>query len=178
MSDKKIRVAIAGVGNCCQALLEGIEYYRQNPGDSRGLMNTEICGYKVTDIVPVAAFDINAEKVGKDLSEAIFVKPNRAYRYPGIKVPKYNIIVQRGPTFDGNPQHLADFVAESPDEPVDVGRVLKECGAEMLVNVIPTESPPGSPLLCRHSHQRSQDRIYQLDADPDRVRSGLSKGCC
>jgi myo-inositol-1-phosphate synthase len=140
MSDKKIRVAIAGIGNCCQALLEGIEYYRQNPGDDRGLMNPDICGYKVTDIVPVAAFDINTDKVGKDLSEAIFVKPNRAYRYPGIKVPRYNVTVQRGPTFDGNPQHLAQFVTESPADPVDVARVLKESGAEMLVNVIPTES--------------------------------------
>ena len=82
MSDNKIRVAIAGVGNCCQALLEGIEYYRQNPGDTRGLMNPDICGYKVTDIVPVAAFDINADKVGKDLSEAIFVQAQ-----PGISVP-------------------------------------------------------------------------------------------
>ncbi len=65
---RKIRVAIAGVGNCCQALLEGIEYYRQNPQDTRGLMNVEIAGYQVTDIIPVAAFDINAHKVGKDLS--------------------------------------------------------------------------------------------------------------
>ena len=73
---KKIRVAIAGVGNCCQALLEGIEHYRQHPDDTRGLMNVEIGGYKVTDIVPVAAFDIHAGKVGKDLSEAIYTRPN------------------------------------------------------------------------------------------------------
>ena len=64
---KKIKIEIAGVGNCAQALLHGIEYYRKKPGDTRGLMNEEIDGYRVTDIEPVAAFDINAYKVGKDL---------------------------------------------------------------------------------------------------------------
>lgn len=139
MSEKKIRVAIAGVGNCCQALLEGIEYYRQNPDDKRGLANEDISGYKVTDIIPVAAFDINAEKVGRDLSEAIFRKPNQAFRY-GVAMPKYNVVVQKGPVFDGNPPHLAKFVTESSEPAVDVGRILKESGAEILINIIPTES--------------------------------------
>lgn len=139
MADKKIRVAFAGVGNCCQALLEGIEFYRQNPKEKRGLLSEEIGGYRVTDIVPVAAFDISGEKVGKDLSEAMFAPPNRAYRY-GVTMPKFNVVVQKGPVFDGNPPHLAKFVPESKAEPVDVGRVLKESGAEMLVNLIPTES--------------------------------------
>ena len=139
MADKKIRVAIAGVGNCCQALLEGIEFYRQNPGEKRGLLNEDIGGYRVTDIVPVAAFDVSSEKVGKDLSEAIFAQPNRAYRY-GIQMPKLNVIVQKGPVFDGNPPHLAKFVPESSAEPVDVARALKESGAQMLINIIPTES--------------------------------------
>src|SRR5262245_48266903 len=101
-----IRVAIAGVGNCCQALLEGIEYYRQNPENHHGLMNIEIGGYKVTDILPVAAFDINANKVGRDLSEAIFSKPNMAYRYPDVKIGKYDVEVQMGPVLDGNPPAL------------------------------------------------------------------------
>jgi myo-inositol-1-phosphate synthase len=140
MSDKQIRIAIAGIGNCCQALLEGIEYYRQNPEDTRGLMNPDICGYRVTDIIPVAAFDISANKVGKDLSEAIFVSPNKAYRYPGVKVAPYNVKVQMGPVFDGNPPHLAKFVPQSDQAPVDVVRVLKESGADILVNIIPTES--------------------------------------
>lgn len=139
MSEKKIRVAFAGVGNCCQALLEGIEYYRQNPDDKRGLANEDICGYRVTDIVPVAAFDISAEKVGKDLSEAIFSSPNKAYRY-GVMMPKFNVVVQKGPVFDGNPPHLAKFVMESPAQPVEVAQVLKDSGAEILVNIIPTES--------------------------------------
>jgi myo-inositol-1-phosphate synthase len=137
---KSIRVAIAGVGNCCQALLEGIEYYRQNPDDTRGLMNASLGGYRVTDIVPVAAFDINGHKVGKDLSEAIYASPNLAYRYPGVDVKKYGVTVQMGPVLDGNPPHLAQFVPTASAPPCDLVRTLKESGAEMLLNFIPTES--------------------------------------
>ena len=137
---REIRVAIAGVGNCCQAFLEGIEYYRQNPDDTRGLMNVDIGGYQVTDIVPVAAFDINADKVGKDLGEAIYGEPNMAYRYPGIQAPRYGVQVQMGPVLDGNPDVLAEFVPVARHEPCDVLQVLRESGAEMLLNLIPTES--------------------------------------
>ena len=141
MSEKKqIRVAIAGVGNCAQALLEGLEYYRQNPDDHRSLMNVEIGGYRVTDIEPVAAFDVNAHKVGKDLGEAIFAPPNLAYRYPGVKAREYGVKVQMGPILDGNPPHLAAFVPAAKEGPCDVVEVLKESRAEMLLNFIPTES--------------------------------------
>jgi myo-inositol-1-phosphate synthase len=140
MSERQIKVAIAGVGNCCQALCEGIEYYRQHPEDSKGLMHTEIDGYRVTDIVPVAAFDINAEKVGADLSEAIYAAPNLAYRYPGVELPSTSVRVQMGPVLDGNPPHLAELVPTAQQAPCDVGRVLRESGAEMLLNFIPTES--------------------------------------
>lgn len=143
---KQIKVAIAGVGNCCQALLEGIEYYRQNPGDNRGLMNVEIGGYRVTDIVPVAAFDINAAKVGRDLSEAIYASPNMAYRYPGIKVKKYGVKVEMGSILDGNPDHLTKFVPASKAKPCNVAKVLKASGAEMLLNFIPTESHAAAHL--------------------------------
>jgi len=92
-SSKAIRVAIAGVGNCAQAMLEGIEHYRQHPDDARGLMYPDLGGYAVTDIVPVAAFDINANKVGKDLSEAIYGEPNNAYRYPGVEMKPTGVTV-------------------------------------------------------------------------------------
>jgi myo-inositol-1-phosphate synthase len=137
---REIRVAIAGVGNCCQALLEGIEYYRQNPQDVRGLMNADIAGYRVTDITPVAAFDIHAGKVGKDLSEAMYVPPNMAYRYPGVKVAPYGVTVHMGPVLDGNPPHLEEFVPTSKEKPCDIVEVLERSGAEMLLNFIPTES--------------------------------------
>jgi myo-inositol-1-phosphate synthase len=140
MRDRTIRVAIAGVGNCCQALLEGIEYYRQHPEDSRGLMNAELGGYRVTDIVPVAAFDVNVRKVGRDLSEAIYAAPNIAYRYPGVTVQPYGVTVRMGPVLDGNPPHLAELVPEADEPPCDVSQTLRDSGAEMLLNFIPTES--------------------------------------
>jgi myo-inositol-1-phosphate synthase len=140
MSQNKIKVAIAGVGNCCQAFLEGIEYYRQNPEDTRGLMHVEIGGYKVTDIVPVAAFDVSANKVGKDLNEAIYGAPNKAYRYQGVTVKPFGVKVNMGPVLDGNPPHLAVYVPEAKEKSCDVAQVLKDSGAEMLLNFIPTES--------------------------------------
>ena len=138
--NKKIKVAIAGVGNCAQALISGIEYYRNNPGDNRGLMHPDIGGYAVTDIEVVAAFDINAAKVGKDLSEAIYAEPNRAYRYPGVEVSHYGVIVQKGPTLDGNPPFLNQFYTHSDAPVCDVVQALKDSGAEMLCNFLPTES--------------------------------------
>ena len=100
---KKIKVAIAGIGNCAQAFITGIEYYKNNPDDTRGIMHTDIGGYKVTDIEVVAGFDINADKVGKDLSEAIFAFPNRAYIYPGVHMQKTGVIVQKAPRWMGTP---------------------------------------------------------------------------
>ncbi len=136
-TDNQIKVAIAGVGNCCQALVEGLEYYRRNPEDTRGLMNVDIGGYKATDIVPVAAFDINADKVGKDLNEAIFAAPNMAYRY-GLDLEPSGVTVQMGPVLDGNPPNLG--VTAAAAEPSKVAEVLSSSGAEMLLNFIPTES--------------------------------------
>lgn len=137
---RKIKIAIAGIGNCAQALLQGIEYYKKNPDDSRGLMNTEIGGYKVTDIEPVAAFDINSEKVGKDLSEAILARPNNAYRYPNIDIKHYNIKVKMGHVLDGYPKHFEEYFDISNEKPCNAAEVLEESGAEMLLNFIPTES--------------------------------------
>jgi myo-inositol-1-phosphate synthase len=140
MSSQEIQVAITGVGNCCQALLEGIEFYRRNPGDKRGLMHEEIGGYRVTDMVPVAAFDISAHKVGRDLAEAIYAPPNKAYRYPGVDLEPYGVEVQMGPVLDGNPPHLEREVPLAKAEPCDVAEALRQSGAEMLLNFIPTES--------------------------------------
>ncbi len=157
-----IKVAIAGVGNCCQALLEGIEYYRQHPEDTRGLMNADIGGYRVTDISPVAAFDINAEKVGKDLSDAIYARPNNAYRYPGVNVEEYGVQVHMGPVADGYPEHFEEFFDVAKEERCDIARVLRQSGAEMLLNFIPTES-----------HQAA--RVY-ADAAIEEAKIGFING--
>ena len=136
----KIKVAIVGVGNCAQALVHGLQFYKNNPDEWRGLMNVELGGYKVSDIEPVAAFDVDARKVGKDLSEAIFGAPNMAYKYPDVEVPNQGVEVHMGPVLDGVSEHLKDFVEVADKEPCDVAQVLKDSGAEMLLNFLPTAS--------------------------------------
>lgn len=136
---KQIKVAIAGLGNCASSLIEGITYYRQHPETGDGLLFPILAGYTVCDIEIVAAFDISALKVGKPVSEAIYQQPNNFVRINGVKVENQTL-VQRGPTLDGNPEHLARFVDDSPSQPVDVVSVLKDSKADVLVNLLPTGS--------------------------------------
>ena len=147
----KIKVGVVGVGNCANSLISGIEwykkYYKNNKlGNAPGLVNEIIDKYKVTDIEVVAAFDVDENKVNKDISEAIFSNSNLAYDYK-VKVPKKGVIVQKGPELDGVPNHLKTF----PDNPVKVSKnkeltkercakVLKDSGAEILLNFLPTGS--------------------------------------
>ena len=125
MAARTIRLAIAGVGNCASALLQGLQYYASTD-DTTGLMVPEVGGYAVTDIVPVAAFDINAEKVGRDLAEAIFAAPNNAYLIPGTQVPPTGVTVQMTDPLDGAPEHLSGLLKVADQKPVDVARALKE----------------------------------------------------
>ena len=147
--DKAIRLAVAGVGNCASSLIEGISFYRQHPEDERGLLFPSLGGYSVRDIDVVAAFDISGAKVGRPLCDAILQAPNNFVRIPGdIKVDE-PIVVQRGPTLDGNPPHLALLVPESPAPPVDVATVLREQEADVLVNLLPTGSLEASAYYAR-----------------------------
>ena len=140
-TENPIRVAIVGVGNCCSAFIQGLIYYRKFGADGPGLMNVDIGGYKVTDILPVASFDVDARKVGKDLSEAIFSPPNIAYRYPNLEIPKCGVFVQKGLVMDGVSENLAESMVEiAHNKPVDVVKILKESKAEMLINFLPTGS--------------------------------------
>lgn len=135
----KVRVAIAGLGNCAGSLIEGITYYRQNPGIEAGLLFPVLSGYSVNDVEIVAAFDVSALKVGQPVQEAIYQAPNNFVRNQHVKVQN-SVRVSRGPTLDGNPEHLARFVPESTEKPVDVSGVLKERQADVLVNLLPTGS--------------------------------------
>ena len=139
-AENPIRVAIVGVGNCCSAFIQGLTYYRMFGADAPGLINVDIGGYKITDIIPVAAFDVDARRVGSDLSEAIFSGANIAYRYPDIEIPDCGVTVQMGPVMDGVTPALAEFVEVADQPPVDVAQVLRESGAEMLLNFLPTAS--------------------------------------
>jgi myo-inositol-1-phosphate synthase len=137
-SVESIRVAIAGVGNCASALVQSIEYYRQNPADDVGLLFPTIGGYRASDIVPVAAFDVDARKVGLDLSEAIHQQPNCTLRFHDV--PALGVRVQMGTTLDGVPQHLAKLVSVSDQTSADIADVLRKSGAEILINLLPTGS--------------------------------------
>jgi myo-inositol-1-phosphate synthase len=137
----KIRVAIAGVGNCASSLVQGVEYYRNaDPSDDvPGLMHVELGGYHVRDVEFVAAFDVDADKVGLDLGKAIFAGQNNTVRFCQ-NVPDANVPVLRGPTLDGLGKYYRLTVEESPVEPVDVVQALREARADVLVSYLPVGS--------------------------------------
>ncbi len=139
-SQKKVRVAIAGVGNCASSLIQGIEYYRNaDPNDSvPGLMHVELGGYHVGDVEFVAALDVDAAKVGLDVGKAIFSGQNNTIRF--APVAELGVLVQRGPTFDGLGKYYRETIEESPAEPVDVTQVLRDSGADVLVSYLPVGS--------------------------------------
>jgi myo-inositol-1-phosphate synthase len=140
MAKKKIRVAIIGVGNCASSLVQGVKYYRDAPDDDfiPGLMHTRLGGYHISDIEFSAAFDIDKNKVGKDLSEAIFVEPNNTYKFS--KVPNLNVPVMRGMTHDGLGQYLSQVIQKAPGSTVDIVKVLKDTGTDMVINYLPVGS--------------------------------------
>jgi myo-inositol-1-phosphate synthase len=142
---KNINVAIAGVGNCASALVQGVEYYRNRRNAAlEGVMRQSIGGYRCSDVEFVAAFDIDRRKVGRPLEEAIFAKPN-CTRVFQSSLPVSNVIVQAGPVLDGVAPHMADYPDDvafrSADlEPTDIASALTRSGAEVLVCYLPVGS--------------------------------------
>src|SRR5881628_96216 len=138
--DDRVRVALVGVGNCANSLLQGVEYYKDAPDDQfvPGLMHVNLGGYHVSDIEFTAAFDVTTDKVGKDLSDAIWAHPNDTYRF--ADVPKTGIKVSRGMTHDGIGKYLSEVVEKAPGETDDVVGILKETGADVVVNYLPVGS--------------------------------------
>ena len=136
----KLRVAIVGVGNCASSLVQGVQFYRDaQPGDQvPGLMHVELGGYHVRDLEFVAAFDVDAKKVGRDLSEAILSSENNTIRF--ADVPPVGVEVQRGPTLDGLGRYYAETIQESDQEPIDVAVALAASGADVLVCYLPVGS--------------------------------------
>lgn len=141
MIKKKIKVAIVGVGNCASSLVQGIHYYRNATEDEfiPGVMHVNFGGYYIRDIEIVAAFDVNADKVGKDVAQAIYVQPNNTVVF--AKVPKMGVKVMRGPRLDGVNKYTAELVPVKDNaKPVDVVKVLKETGAQVVINYLPVGS--------------------------------------
>ncbi|MCE0487003.1 inositol-3-phosphate synthase [Ornithinimicrobium sediminis] len=135
-----VRVAVVGVGNCASSLVQGVEYYKDaDPaGAVPGLMHVEFGPYHVRDVRFVAAFDVDAKKVGFDLSEAIGASENNTIRI--ADVPPTGVMVQRGPTLDGIGRYYAETIEESDAEPVDVVQALRDAEADVLVSYLPVGS--------------------------------------
>jgi myo-inositol-1-phosphate synthase len=139
----EIRVAIAGVGNCASALIQGVEYYKNAKEDTKvpGLMHVNFGGYHIRDIKFVAAFEVNQQKIGKDLAEAIWAEPNVCAKF--ADVPRLGVKVMPGPVLDGVAPHMKTPFYAYDDEKVgasDVAQVLMETQADMLVNFLPVGS--------------------------------------
>jgi len=135
-----VRVAIVGVGNCATSLIQGVHYYRDADPGIRvpGLMHVKFGEYHIGDVEFVAAFDVDAKKVGRDLSEAIVASENNTIKI--CDVPPLGITVQRGPTFDGLGEYYREMVEESDEAPVDVVQVLKDNRVDVLVSYLPVGS--------------------------------------
>jgi myo-inositol-1-phosphate synthase len=140
MGDKKVRVAIIGVGNCASALVQGVHYYRHAKAEDfvPGLMHVNLGGYHIRDIEFSAAFDIDANKVGKDLSDAIYAKPNNTYRFSDV--PHLGIKVSRGMTHDGLGKYLQHIIKKAPGQTDDIVNILKQTKTDVVVNYLPVGS--------------------------------------
>ena len=135
-----LRVAIAGVGNCANALVQGVTFYRSTAPDDviPGLMHNRLGPYAVGDIELVAAFDVDSLKVGTDLADAIWASENDTLRF--AEVAPTGVLVQRGPTLDGLGEYYREMIVESSAPPVDVVAALRESGAEVLICYLPVGS--------------------------------------
>jgi myo-inositol-1-phosphate synthase len=140
MSNKKVRVAIVGVGNCASSLVQGVHYYRNaQPEDFvPGLMHVNLGGYHISDIEFSAAFDIDQNKVGKDVSEAIFAAPNNTYKFSDV--PRTGAKVYRGMTHDGLGKYLSRVITKSKASTVDIVKILEDTGTDVVINYLPVGS--------------------------------------
>jgi myo-inositol-1-phosphate synthase len=136
----EVRIAIVGLGNCASSLIQGLEYYKDaDPNDSvPGLMHVELGGYHIRDVKVVAAFDVDAKKVGKDVAEAIFTEPNNTITFSDV--PPTGITVLKGHTLDGLGTYYRETITESGEPEADVAAVLRDTKADVLISYLPVGS--------------------------------------
>ena len=164
----EIKIAIAGVGNCASSLIQGLTYYGKQE-NSLGLLNEKVGGYKVEDIKIVAAFDIDKNKIGKDVSDAIYAPPNKA---PEISpVEKLGVVVQMGPSPDAFGEHTMSQIIKAENEAVDIVAVLKESGADILLNLISGGADKASRL---YAEAAAEAGCGFVNATPSGVVNDLS----
>src|SRR5260221_11905951 len=134
MSSKKVRVPIVGVGNCASSLVQGVHYYREAQADDfvPGLMHVNLGDYHISDIEFSAAFDIDVNKVGKDIGEAIYAAPNNTYRF--ADVPKLGAEVYRGMTHDGLGKYLSRVITKSAAQTDDIVKILIDTATDEAIN--------------------------------------------
>ena len=147
---QKINVAIIGVGNCASSLVQGVYYY-QNAKEKDfvpGLMHVDLAGYHIRDINFVAAFDIDINKVGKDLSEGIFAKPNNTHKF--CDVPRTGVTVARGMTHDGLGRYLKEIIKKAPGPTADITKILKETKTDVVLNYLPVGSETATKWYIEH----------------------------
>ncbi len=135
--NKKIRVAIIGVGNCASSLVQGVEFYKNASETDQvpGLMHVNLAGYHIRDIEFSAAFDINITKVGKDLSEAVFADPNNTFKFSDV--PKLNVPVHRGMTHDGLGKYLSMVITKAPGPTADIVQILRDTKTDVVISYLP-----------------------------------------
>ena len=140
MANKKVRVAIIGVGNCSSSLVQGIQFYQDTADDAHvpGIMHARLGGYHIRDIEFTIGIDVNATKVGKDLCAAIFAEPNNTYKF--ADVPQLNAPVVRGMTHDGLGKYLKGMIKKAPGHTADIVKLLKETKTDVVVNFLPVGS--------------------------------------
>jgi len=136
----EINVAIIGVGNCASSLVQGVQYYRKAKKEEfvPGLMHVDLGGYHVGDIRFVAAFDIDKNKVGKDLAQAIYAPPNNTIRFSDV--PDTGVKVERGMTHDGLGKYLSQVISKAPGATSNIVQILKDTGTHVVVNYLPVGS--------------------------------------
>jgi hypothetical protein len=182
---KRIRVAIIGVGNCASSLVQGVHYYRNaKPGERiPGIMHVDLGGYHIRDVDFVAAIDVDRNKVGKDLADAIYQAPNNTYRF--ADVPRTGVRVSRGMTHDGIGKYLSEIVKKAPGATDDIVGILRDREVDVVVSYLPVEAKrPRSGTSSRPSRRaapsstasRSSSRESRTGRGGSRRRTCRSSG--
>ncbi|MHC1592239.1 MAG: inositol-3-phosphate synthase [Candidatus Helarchaeales archaeon] len=161
-----IKIAVAGVGNCCAALVQGIHYYRNNGASTLGLIHETFGGYLPSDVEIVAAFDVTENKVGKDLGKAIFERPNNVMKIH--EVPELGVPVQKGELLDGFSEMAKQYMKVSKESPVVVHEILRKTGAEILINLVPSGAIEATEY---YASEALKARCAFINATPHEIAS-------
>ncbi|NHI91054.1 MAG: inositol-3-phosphate synthase [Candidatus Lokiarchaeota archaeon] len=174
----KIRLAVAGVGNCCSSLIQGIEFYKKNGYKSLGIIHDSFGGYRPSDIEITVAFDIAEKKVGKDVSEAIFSDPNNTPKI--IDVPKLGVDIKMGQIHDGIAESIKEIVKVSSIQPVDVAKVLRDNEIDVLLNLVPSGASKATEYYAKQALKAKCGFInagpFPLASNPDWAKSFKDTG--